>query len=106
MRYQVSGKQIDIGTALQQHVKSEIDEVVSKYAERPTVSDIRSLVHDLKDRGIGVLITDHNVRETLDIVSHAYILHDGKVLMAGAPDEVVANENVRRVYLGDNFKIS
>ena len=71
-----------------------------------SVSDIRSLVHDLKDRGIGVLITDHNVRETLDIVSHAYILHDGKVLMAGAPDEVVANENVRRVYLGDNFKIS
>ena len=71
-----------------------------------SVSDIRSLVHDLKDRGIGVLITDHNVRETLDIVSHAYILHDGKVLMAGSPDEVVANKNVRRVYLGDNFKIS
>ena len=70
-----------------------------------SVSDIRALVHDLKDRGIGVLITDHNVRETLDIVSHAYILHDGKVLMAGPPDEVVANENVRRVYLGDNFKI-
>ena len=70
-----------------------------------SVSDIRSLVHDLKDRGIGVLITDHNVRETLDIVSHAYILHDGKVLMAGSPDEVVSNENVRRVYLGDNFKI-
>ena len=70
-----------------------------------SVSDIRALVHDLKDRGIGVLITDHNVRETLDIVSRAYILHDGKVLMAGAPDEVVANENVRRVYLGDNFKI-
>ena len=70
-----------------------------------SVSDIRALVHDLKDRGIGVLITDHNVRETLDIVSHAYILHEGKVLMAGPPDEVVANENVRRVYLGDNFKI-
>ena len=45
------------------------------------------------------------MRETLDIVSHAYILHDGKVLMAGSPDEVVLNENVRRVYLGDNFKI-
>ena len=54
---------------------------------------------------IGVLITDHNVRETLEIVSQAYILHDGKVLMAGSPDEVVSNENVRRVYLGDNFKI-
>jgi len=51
------------------------------------------------------LITDHNVRETLDIVDRAYILHDGKVLMSGTPKEVVENENVRRVYLGENFKI-
>ena len=69
------------------------------------VEDIQSIVSSLKEKNIGVLITDHNVRETLDIVSHAYILHDGKVLMAGSPDEVVSNENVRRVYLGDNFKI-
>ncbi len=60
---------------------------------------------DLKNRGIGVLITDHNVRETLDIVDRAYILHDGQVLMSGTPDEVVRNENVRRVYLGENFRI-
>ncbi|CUH66462.1 MAG: LPS export ABC transporter ATP-binding protein [Pseudomonadota bacterium] len=71
-----------------------------------SVGDIRHLVADLKKRGIGVLITDHNVRETLEIVDRAYILHDGKVLMSGTPEEVVENENVRRVYLGDNFKIT
>ncbi|HDZ80090.1 MAG TPA: LPS export ABC transporter ATP-binding protein [Roseobacter sp.] len=71
-----------------------------------SVDDIRHLVSDLKKRGIGVLITDHNVRETLEIVDRAYILHEGKVLMSGTPDEVVKNENVRRVYLGDNFRIS
>ncbi|MEW9920598.1 LPS export ABC transporter ATP-binding protein [Marimonas sp. MJW-29] len=71
-----------------------------------SVGDIRHLVADLKNRGIGVLITDHNVRETLEIVDRAYILHEGKVLMSGTPDEVVRNENVRRVYLGDNFRIS
>ena len=71
-----------------------------------SVGDIRHLVADLKKRGIGVLITDHNVRETLEIVDRAYILHDGHVLMSGTPGEVVENENVRRVYLGDNFRIS
>lgn len=71
-----------------------------------SVGDIRHLVADLRKRGIGVLITDHNVRETLEIVDRAYILHDGKVLMSGSPDDVVSNENVRRVYLGDNFRIS
>ncbi len=70
-----------------------------------SVSDIRDLVSDLKTRGIGVLITDHNVRETLEIVDRAYILHDGKVLMSGTANEVVSDANVKRVYLGDNFKI-
>lgn len=70
-----------------------------------SVGDIRHLVSDLKKRGLGVLITDHNVRETLEIVDRAYILHDGTVLMSGSPEEVVRNENVRRVYLGENFKI-
>jgi len=69
------------------------------------VGEIRHLVSDLKRRGIGVLITDHNVRETLEIVDRAYILHDGKVLMSGTTDEVVRDENVRRVYLGQNFRI-
>lgn len=69
------------------------------------VGDIRTLVSHLSDRGIGVLITDHNVRETLEIVDRAYILHDGQVLMSGTTDEVVQDENVRRVYLGQHFKI-
>lgn len=67
------------------------------------VGEIRELVSHLKDRGIGVLITDHNVRETLDIIDRAYILHEGKVLMEGSPQEIVADENVRRVYLGERF---
>ncbi len=70
------------------------------------VGEIRTLVAELKTRGIGVLITDHNVRETLEIVDRAYILHDGQILMSGTTDEVVQDENVRRVYLGQNFRIS
>ncbi len=70
------------------------------------VGDIRTLVSDLKRRGIGVLITDHNVRETLEIVDRAYILHDGRVLMSGTTDEIVRDETVRRVYLGQNFRMT
>ena len=69
------------------------------------INDIRDLVLQLKDRGIGVLITDHNVRETLEIVDRAYILHDGKVLMDGGPDEIVTHKDVRRVYLGERFSL-
>ena len=69
------------------------------------MNDVRALVSHLKDRGIGVLITDHNVRETLDIVDRAYILHDGRVLMEGAPSEIVADDEVRRVYLGERFRL-
>lgn len=69
------------------------------------LSDIRDLVVHLRDRGLGVLITDHNVRTTLEIVDRAYIIHDGKVLMEGTPDEIVAHADVRRVYLGDEFKM-
>jgi lipopolysaccharide export system ATP-binding protein len=69
------------------------------------VGEIRELIAHLKDRGIGVLITDHNVRETLDIVDRAYILHEGAVLMEGAPDDIVAHEEVRRVYLGERFRL-
>jgi lipopolysaccharide export system ATP-binding protein len=69
------------------------------------VADIRRLVRQLIDRGIGILITDHNVRETLEIVDRAYILHNGAVLMSGTPDEVVRDDNVRRVYLGESFRI-
>ena len=69
------------------------------------VGEIRNLVAHLKDRDIGVLITDHNVRETLDIIDRAYILYDGTVMMEGAPSEIVAHEGVRRVYLGDHFTL-
>ncbi|HUZ64481.1 MAG TPA: LPS export ABC transporter ATP-binding protein [Acetobacteraceae bacterium] len=69
------------------------------------VSEIRDLVSHLKHRGIGVLITDHNVRETLEIIDRAYIMHDGAVLMEGRPQEVVAHEDVRRVYLGERFSL-
>jgi lipopolysaccharide export system ATP-binding protein len=70
------------------------------------VGEIRHLVQDLKSRGIGVLITDHNVAETLSIVDRAYILHDGVVLKTGSTAEIVADEMVRRVYLGENFRLS
>lgn len=67
------------------------------------VAEIRSLVAHLKDRGIGVVITDHNVRETLDVIDRAYIMHDGMLLMEGTPDAIVGNPDVRRVYLGERF---
>ncbi|MEZ5709375.1 MAG: LPS export ABC transporter ATP-binding protein [Blastomonas sp.] len=70
-----------------------------------SISDIRDLVRQLKDRGIGVLITDHNVRETLDIVDRACIIYDGQVLFAGSPKDLVADENVRRLYLGEGFAL-
>lgn len=70
-----------------------------------SVGEIRDLVSHLKHRGLGVLITDHNVRETLDIIDRAYILHDGVVLMEGDPQDVVRHEDVRRVYLGEKFAL-
>lgn len=69
------------------------------------VGDVRNLVAHLKDRGIGVLLTDHNVREALDVIDHAYILHDGQVLMHGTPAEIISNKKVRRVYLGESFSM-
>ncbi|MGQ0455450.1 MAG: LPS export ABC transporter ATP-binding protein [Hyphomicrobium sp.] len=67
------------------------------------VGDIQQLVRHLTERGIGVLITDHNVRETLNLIDRAYIFYDGQVLTQGKPSEIIANEDVRRVYLGDMF---
>ncbi|WP_313951527.1 LPS export ABC transporter ATP-binding protein [Accumulibacter sp.] len=69
------------------------------------VLDIQKIIRFLKERGIGVLITDHNVRETLGICDHAYIINEGNVLAAGRPDEIIYNENVRKVYLGENFRL-
>ncbi len=70
-----------------------------------SIADIRDLVIALKKRGIGVLITDHNVRETLEIVDRAYIIYDGRVLFTGSPDDLVADANVRRLYLGEGFSL-
>jgi lipopolysaccharide export system ATP-binding protein len=70
-----------------------------------SIADIRDLVKELKKRGIGVLITDHNVRETLDIVDRACIIYDGKVLFQGSPAALVADESVRRLYLGESFSL-
>ncbi|MEG3182027.1 LPS export ABC transporter ATP-binding protein [Sphingomonas sp. LT1P40] len=70
-----------------------------------SISDIRDLVKELKTRNIGVLITDHNVRETLDIVDRASIIYDGRVLFAGSPEDLVADANVRRLYLGEGFSL-
>ena len=69
------------------------------------VGEIKDLVAQLKNRGLGVLITDHNVRETLSIIDRAYILHDGVVLKQGTPKEIIADEKVRKTYLGKNFTI-
>lgn len=68
------------------------------------IDDIRGLIVQMRERGIGILITDHNVREALDLIDRAYIIHDGKVLMEGTPAEIVKNKEVQRVYLGDRFK--
>jgi lipopolysaccharide export system ATP-binding protein len=69
------------------------------------VGDIQNLVRHLKERGIGVLITDHNVRETLGLIDRAYIIHSGQVLMEGSPNEIVSNPDVRRLYLGEEFRL-
>ena len=70
-----------------------------------SVGDIKEIILQLKDRGIGVLITDHNVRETLTICEHAYIVSEGAVIAEGTPEEVLADETVRQVYLGDDFTV-
>ncbi|MEE4174056.1 MAG: LPS export ABC transporter ATP-binding protein [Xanthomonadales bacterium] len=70
-----------------------------------SVREIQGIVEHLKDRGIGVLITDHNVRETLGICDHAYILADGRILAEGTPEDILDNEDVRTVYLGEEFKL-
>ena len=69
------------------------------------IEEIRELIKHIKDRGVGVLITDHNVKETLELIDKAYIMHDGKILMHGNPNDIIEDENVRRVYLGDKFNL-
>ena len=96
-------RRVEIARALASHPSYILLDEPLAGIDPIAVGEIRDLVSHLKDRGIGVLITDHNVRETLEIIDRAYIMHDGQVLMEGRPDEVVENEDVRRVYLGERF---
>ncbi|MEI8218807.1 MAG: ATP-binding cassette domain-containing protein, partial [Elusimicrobiota bacterium] len=70
-----------------------------------TVADIQGIIAQLRDRGLGILITDHNVRETLDIIDRAYIIYEGKILLEGNARELLENTEARRVYLGENFRM-
>ncbi len=96
-------RRLEIARALASHPKYILLDEPLAGIDPIAVSDIRDLILYLKKRGIGVLITDHNVRDTLGIVDRAYILHGGTVLMEGAPNDIIGNEDVRRVYLGDSF---
>lgn len=98
-------RRVEIARALASHPHFMLLDEPLAGIDPIAVGDIRDLVAHLRDRGIGVLITDHNVRETLDIVDRAYILHDGRVLMEGEPSDIVGNEEVRRVYLGERFSL-
>ncbi|MBY0354879.1 MAG: ATP-binding cassette domain-containing protein, partial [Rickettsiales bacterium] len=98
-------RRVEIARALASHPSFILLDEPLAGIDPIAVSEIRDIVSHLKDRGIGVLITDHNVRETLDIIDRAYIIHDGVVLMEGRPDEIVGNAEVRRVYLGERFSL-
>jgi lipopolysaccharide export system ATP-binding protein len=98
-------RRVEIARALATHPKFILLDEPLAGIDPIAVNDIRDLVYHLKDRGIGVLITDHNVRETLDIIDRAYILNDGAVLMEGTPSDIVAHKDVRRVYLGERFTL-
>lgn len=98
-------RRVEIARALASHPTFMLLDEPLAGIDPIAVSEIRDLVAQLKTRGLGVLITDHNVRETLEIIDRAYILHDGMVLMEGEPAEIVAHEEVRRVFLGERFSL-
>jgi lipopolysaccharide export system ATP-binding protein len=98
-------RRVEIARALASHPEFILLDEPLAGIDPIAVGEIRDLISHLKDRNIGVLLTDHNVRETLDIVDRAYIINEGKVLMEGTPKEIISDKNVRRVYLGDRFKL-
>jgi lipopolysaccharide export system ATP-binding protein len=98
-------RRVEIARALASHPNFILLDEPLAGIDPIAVGEIRELVAHLKDREIGVLITDHNVRETLEIIDRAYILHDGQVLMEGRPQDIVAHDGVRRVYLGERFSL-
>ena len=98
-------RRVEIARALATHPQFILLDEPLAGIDPIAVGEIRDLVKHLKNRGLGVLITDHNVRDTLDIVDRAYILHGGQVLMEGVPDDIVRHQDVRRVYLGEKFSL-
>ena len=98
-------RRVEIARALATHPQFILLDEPLAGIDPIAVGEIRDLVKHLKDRNIGVLITDHNVRDTLDIVDRAYILHGGQVLMEGKPSDIVNHKDVRRVYLGEKFSL-
>lgn len=98
-------RRVEIARALAAHPQFILLDEPLAGIDPIAVADIRNLIAHLKDRGIGVLITDHNVRDCLGIVDRAYILHDGKVMKEGNPEDIIDDEDVRRVYLGEGFKL-
>lgn len=98
-------RRVEIARALASHPKFILLDEPFAGVDPIAVGEIQRIVRFLRDRQIGVLITDHNVRETLGICDHAYIISEGSVLAAGKPDEIIQNDSVRRVYLGENFRM-
>jgi len=98
-------RRVEIARALATHPRFILLDEPFAGVDPIAVLDIQKIIGFLKQRGIGVLITDHNVRETLDICDRAYIINDGTVLAYGKPEEIVYNENVRKVYLGEHFRL-
>jgi lipopolysaccharide export system ATP-binding protein len=98
-------RRVEIARALASHPRFILLDEPFAGVDPIAVLDIQKIIRFLKEREIGVLITDHNVRETLGICDRAYIINDGSVLACGAPDEIVYNESVRKVYLGENFRL-
>jgi lipopolysaccharide export system ATP-binding protein len=98
-------RRVEIARALASHPKFILLDEPFAGVDPIAVGEIQRIVRFLRDRQIGVLITDHNVRETLGICDHAYIISEGSVLAAGKPDEIIQNDAVRRVYLGENFRM-
>jgi lipopolysaccharide export system ATP-binding protein len=98
-------RRVEIARALSTHPSYILLDEPLAGIDPIAVGEIRDLVRHLKDRGIGVLITDHNVREALEIIDRGYILHEGRVLKEGTPSEIVSDRDVRRVYLGERFSL-
>jgi lipopolysaccharide export system ATP-binding protein len=98
-------RRVEIARALASHPRFILLDEPFAGVDPIAVLDIQKIIRFLKERGIGVLITDHNVRETLGICDRAYIINDGSVLACGAPEEIVYNESVRKVYLGEHFRL-